>query len=240
MIQSYFQKRKLKLIMRYWMPAAKRVSLESNIISLKARFFGYLRDIYLNRRDARNKRAINFYTIKLLNKAFVRLTVHKHEQQLLAVAEAFRKQNIMERWRVFIAMRKAQMAIAQKKALQLVQRRNKRTMSIVFGKLRANVSSKHAARMEDHMVTIFQQQVKPLLQKATVIASLRLYQKYTRATERLNHIYKKRVLRRLYLNKKRMQEIRKQRADKLKMAGQHRLLKHFNVFKQILLRKRVN
>ena len=137
-------------------------------------------------------------------------------------------------------MRKAQMAIAQKKALQLVQRRNKRTMSIVFGKLRANVSSKHAARMEDHMVTIFQQQVKPLLQKATVIASLRLYQKYTRATERLNHIYKKRVLRRLYLNKKRMQEIRKQRADKLKMAGQHRLLKHFNVFKQILLRKRVN
>ena len=66
--------------MRYWMPAAKRVSLESNIISLKARFFGYLRDMYLNRRDARNKRAIDFYTIKLLNKAFVRLTVHKHEQ----------------------------------------------------------------------------------------------------------------------------------------------------------------
>lgn len=239
LILAYFQKRKLKMIVKLWLPAAQKVNSEQATIGVKARFFTYFRDTYLRAQQERESRALVYYRQHLLSLALNKLRVHKDEQQLVQVAMAFRKQIIMEKWRVFVALRKAQLLIAEKKALQLLKRRNLRKTKTVYGKLKANVSLKHQAKMEDHMITIFKKQVKPLILKVAVFASLKLYQKYTRVIDRLDHIRKKRVLRHFYMNQKQMKENRLARSNKLKMASQYRLSKQFNVFKQLLLRKRV-
>ena len=94
--------------------------------------------------------------------------------------------------------------------------------------------------MDDHTVALFQQQIQPLLLKAAVIKALRLYHKYARSVARLDHIRKKRVLRKLYNNLLKQKRLKQQRLDKMRKAKQYRVMRCFRVFKQMLLRKRIN
>ena len=65
----------------------------------------------------------------------------------------------MEKWRVFVAFRKALMAMYEKKADKIAERKQERKCKIVFNKLKANVSLKQGERLGEHIVTIFQTQV---------------------------------------------------------------------------------
>ena len=137
----------------------------------------------------------------------------------------------MEKWRVFVALNKAQFAISLKKASQLSQKRELRYKRKIFAKLVTNVNLKQDERMGDHMVSLFQTQVKPLLYKSRVFESLKLFKKYVRATDRLDHMKVKKSLRVLYQNMLKAKQVRLNQQINVKQAKQFMLAKIFNSFK---------
>ena len=60
---------------------------------------------------------MHHYQQGLKVRALTKLVTHKDEQQLFSVALAFRKQNILEKWRVFVARCKAQMVLVEKRII---------------------------------------------------------------------------------------------------------------------------
>ena len=73
------------------MPTAKKMNYEQEKLVIKARFFGYMRDMYFAANNKRLEKAKQMYRRGLLTKAMTKLSNHKEESQLLAVAMAFRK-----------------------------------------------------------------------------------------------------------------------------------------------------